>query len=154
MREFAVPPADRRKVHRNLTGRTFYDKRYCRPLMRYLGDVIGCDPGEIDGYRVTIEHVLPRSPRRDARWRREFPTAEDIRNHAHRIGNLVFLSHADNQAVGNCDYDLKREILAASGFTFTAAAAAEPAWTKEVITRRTEELAAALFAHWGLDVVK
>jgi hypothetical protein len=41
MKELAPSPQLCRRVRLNLTSRTFYDKRYCRPLLRFLSDLLG-----------------------------------------------------------------------------------------------------------------
>ena len=151
MREFAVAPQIRRRAYLNLTSRTFYDKRYCRPLLRFLSDLLGEDPGDIDGYRVTIEHVLPQRPQKASRWRKDFPRPEDVSAYAHRLGNLVFLSYDDNQVVANEDFDFKRGALLRSGFRLSADAASEAAWTRETIERRTRHFAKVIFNYWDID---
>ena len=104
----------------------------------------------IDGDGVTVEHVLPKKPRKSSRWSKDFPTANDIKSHANCLGNLVFLSFLDNQAIANEDYEFKRDALRGSGFRLSVDAAAEPIWTADVIKRRTEQLAGLIFSHWGL----
>ena len=151
MSEFDVVPQIRRRAYLNLTSRTFYDKRYCRPLLRFLSDLLGEDPGDIDGYRVTVEHVLPQRPRKASRWRKDFPRSEDVSAYAHRLGNLVFLSYDDNQTVANEDFDFKRDALIQSGFRLSLDAASEEAWTRETINRRTRHFADVIFKHWNIE---
>jgi hypothetical protein len=150
MSELHVHRQTRQRAYHNLTSRTFYDKRYCRALLRYLSDLVGEDPAAIDGDGVTVEHVLPKKPHKSSRWSKDFPTANDIKSHANCLGNLVFLSYVDNQAIANEDYELKRDALRGSGFRLSVDAAAEPTWTADVIKRRTEQLAGLMFSHWGL----
>jgi len=154
MGELHVPRQTRQRAYNNLTSRTFYDKRYCRALLRYLSDLLGEDPSAIDGDGVTVEHVLPRKPRKSSRWSKDFPTANDIKSHANCLGNLVFLSYVDNQALANQDYEFKRNALRGSGFRLSVDAADEPAWTPEVINRRTTQLAGLVFSHWGLATAR
>ena len=101
-----------------------------------------------------MEHVLPKKPRKSSRWSKDFPTANDIKAHANCLGNLVFLSYVDNQAIANQDYEFKRHALRGSGFRLSVDAADEPAWTPEVINRRTTQLAGLVFSHWGLATAR
>ncbi len=79
MVELQVHRQTRQRAYHNLTSRTFYDKRYCRALLRYLSDLLGEDPAAIDGDGVTVEHVLPKKPRKSSRWSKDFPTANSSR---------------------------------------------------------------------------
>ncbi len=140
------------KCRENLLSRTFFDKRYSRPVLRFLCDLLGSDPGEIDGACVTVEHVLPRNPNRNSTWRKDFGSRRAISEYAHRLGNLAFLSFADNQKVGNNDYAEKRAYLKGSGFALSVDAAAVPKWTPDVVMARSERLVKEIFDHWQLPM--
>ena len=150
MTELAAQPKWIKKVREGLLSRTFYDKRYSRPLLRYLSDIMGADSGEVDGQRITIEHVLPKNPGAQSHWLAEFGSPQKINEYAHRIGNMAFLSFSENQRIGNRDYTEKRAVLARSGFILSTDAAATDAWSAKHITKRSEALARVLFDHWQL----
>jgi len=152
MSELEVPGKLQRKARENLLSRTFYDKRYSRPVLRYLSDLLGSDPGEISGDLVTIEHVLPRNPGERSHWAQLFGSVKDISNYAHRIGNLALLSFKDNQLVGNREYADKRDILNNSGFVLSQDAAAAERWTPEHVVARSERLVRYMFEHWELEL--
>ena len=151
MTELAAPKKSVRKARENLLSRTFYDKRYSRPVLRYLSDLMGSDPGEISGDLVTIEHVLPRNPGERSNWAEVFGDVREISNYAHRIGNLALLSFKDNQLVGNSEYAEKRSVLDKSGFILSQDAAATEHWTPEHVMIRSERLVRHIFDHWQLD---
>ncbi len=151
MEELSVAPKWYGKARANLLSRTFYDKRYSRPVLRYLSDLLGSDPGEIDGDLVTIEHVLPRHPSERSDWARSFGGAKEITNYAHRIGNLAFLSFKDNQLVGNREYVEKRSVLANSGFILSQDAAEVEQWAPEHVMQRSDRLVRHIFDHWQLE---
>jgi hypothetical protein len=148
--ELLVPPKLLNKAREGLLSRTFYDKRYSRPLLRYLSDVMGADSGDVEGERITVEHVLPKNPGPASHWMTQFGSARQISEYAHRIGNMAFLSFADNQRVGNREYADKRFVLASSGFVLSADAAAADEWTAKSITQRSEALVRLLFEHWRI----
>ncbi|MFY0612479.1 MAG: DUF262 domain-containing protein [Hyphomicrobiaceae bacterium] len=151
MSELDVPAKLQRKARENLLSRTFYDKRYSRPVLRYLSDLLGADPGEISGDLVTIEHVLPRNPGERSNWAKVFGNVKSISDYAHRIGNLALLSFKDNQLVGNREYIDKREVLQNSGFVLSQDAATVDQWTPELVIDRSERLVRHMFEHWELD---
>ena len=152
MKELEAPSKLQRKARENLLSRTFYDKRYSRPVLRYLSDLLGSDPGEVSGDLVTIEHVLPRNPGERSNWAQVFGGVKEISNYAHRIGNLALLSFKDNQLVGNREYADKRDVLDNSGFVLSQDAAAAERWTPDHIDGRSERLVRFMFDHWGLAV--
>ena len=135
----------------SLLSRTFYDKKFSRPVLRYVCELAGADPGYIDGKRVTVEHVLPRSPDHKSQWRRDFGPRAKTSDYAHRIGNLAFLSFEANQAVGNSDYAEKRRYLAESGFAISREAASAETWTPEQVMSRGRKMVDLLLEHWDLQ---
>lgn len=151
MKELLAAPKWHQKARENLLSRTFYDKHYSRPVLRYLSDLLGSDSGEIDGDLVTIEHVLPRNPGDRPEWTRVFGDAKKISNYAHRIGNLAFLSFKDNQLVGNREFADKRGVLMKSGFVLSQDAAEVEQWTPEHIMQRSDRLVRHIFDHWQLE---
>ena len=148
--ELAVPDKTLRNAIQSLLSRTFYDKKFSRPVLRYVCELYGADPGYIDGKRVTVEHVLPRSPDNNSQWRKDFGTRKQIGDFAHRIGNMAFLSFEANQAVGNKDYAVKRQYLAESGFALSSDAAQAEEWTPQHVLARSEALVDVLLANWSL----
>lgn len=149
----AITEQVRKEAIANLTSRTFFEKKYSRLIMRRIGFELGSDPGEIDGDRATIEHVLPRRPDADSRWREQFRSKGAIKANIHRLGNLAILSLKDNQKVGNSAYPEKRNCLKRSKFTPTRHAAAYDVWTPEIIDERTRVLTNVLLAAWRLPGV-
>ncbi|MEQ1719313.1 MAG: DUF262 domain-containing HNH endonuclease family protein [Hyphomicrobium sp.] len=141
----------------NLRSRTFYAKRFHSLVLRRISVhmLSDRDPGPVDGVNVTVEHVLPRRPEPDALWRSNF-RPEEVSDYCHRIGNLAFLSQAENDMAGNSDFLVKALILAntRSAFILSIQAAQEKSWTKEVIVRRGEELIALLLEPWQLSATK
>jgi hypothetical protein len=150
--ELAVSDKLLNKVQDNLLSRTFFFKRYSRPVLRYLSDLMGADPGRIDGNRITVEHVLPKSPDSDSKWLREFGSPKGVNGYAHRIGNMALLSFHDNQIVGNSEYVDKRAVLKRSKFILSVDAASADAWTSKHIKTRGEMLTRRLLDHWQLEL--
>ena len=106
----------------------------------------------VDGSRVTIEHILPQNVPKRAPWLKIIGSKNKARKHINRLGNLTFLSEADNQRAGTLPWNDKRQIFKRSAFVLSQRAAEEEEWSVKVIERRTDELIAALFAAWGIPV--
>ena len=52
---------------------------------------------------ISIEHILPQTPRADSQWVRDFD--ENQRTYyTHRIGNLCLIGRRKNSSLGNLDY--------------------------------------------------
>lgn len=147
-----ISEALKKRMAANLRDKTFYKKQFSGLVLRRISRNLGSDPGPIDGDNVTIEHVLPLKAKAEA-WGHTFRTEADIREHAHRIGNLVYLSHHENLRAGTMDYRSKRKILKRSGFPLTRLAARDfPDWTPDSIRLRTEALIGALVSDWQIAV--
>jgi len=139
------------KARATLVSRTFYKKRTPPLILRYLSDLMGKDCGEIDGHRLTIEHVLPRHPPKESEWSKLFGNQENVRRYAHRLGNLALLSYGDNQVAGNRSFEEKRAVLAGAGYALSTDAADATGWTPAHIVARSDALARVIFAHWQID---
>lgn len=134
----------------NLDSPNFAAKAYAGLVLRRLSVLLGSDPGPITRDKVTVEHVLPRNPPPGTQWRRHFRTDQDIKEHAQRLGNLTLLSGAQNQKAGTMDWQIKRGVLEASGFSLSQHAANETEWTSKTIRRRSSLLIDLMFATWDL----
>jgi len=152
MTELEISPAMRSAVLVNLRSPSFDAKHYKGQVMRRISIALGQDPGPIDRGAVTIEHILPRSYAPKSGWKKRFPSAESAKNNSHRLGNLTFLSPADNQRAATLDWPEKRPILARSAFVMSQRVADSPDWTADSIAGRTEELIRVLFKEWELKV--
>ena len=66
------------------------------------------------------------------------------------LGNLALLSGDDQNVAQNKDWAAKRDVLRASPFTISNSLAAYDRWRPQEVLARTEALAAALLAGWGI----
>jgi hypothetical protein len=151
MRELLISAATRDAVLNNLRSPTFDSKHYDACVLRRISIALGQDPGPVHPQALTIEHLLPRGFAQKSGWRKHFPTRASVQAHAHRLGNLSFLTAAENQAADTLDWADKRPILARSKLVLANRLAATQDWTPLSITSRTEELIRILFLAWDLD---
>jgi hypothetical protein len=150
MRELEIPKAVRAMALDNLRSPTFDAKHYAGRVLRRASVALGQDPGPVHAANCTLEHILPRSFLADGPWRKDFPNRKSVQSHAHRLGNLTFLTAADNQAADTFDWNAKRRILMSSNFVLSKRAGAARQWTPASITDRTEDLIAVLMKAWQL----
>jgi len=57
---------------------------------------------------ISIEHILPQTPRPESEWVRLF-TDEERLNMTHKLGNLCVIGRRKNSSLGNKDYKEKLE---------------------------------------------
>jgi hypothetical protein len=145
-----ISEALRKEMLDRLRSRTFYGKHYNGLVLRRISRNLGSDPGPVDGDKVTIEHVLPLSAKAEG-WSHIFKTEEQVREHAHRLGNLAYLTHPENLQAGTREYRAKRKILKRTSFLLSRLAARDYAdWTANVILRRTDQLIGILVSEWQI----
>jgi len=119
-------------------------------LDRALGD----GSAKYDTGTITIEHVLPQTPRPNSEWLINFPTPDD-RAWTHRIGNLLLLPRRKNSEASNWDFEEKKRRYftsrnGVSTFALTSQVLKEPAWTPTVVARRQLETINFLKKAWSL----
>ncbi|HEV2780196.1 MAG TPA: DUF262 domain-containing protein [Actinophytocola sp.] len=103
---------------------------------------------------VTVEHVLPQSPKADSEWCWQF-TPEQRAHWTHRLANLVLLSRTKNGEAQNFDFATKktryfRSRSGVSNFPLTTQVLATDAWTPEVLEQRQSDLIGTLTRAWDL----
>ena len=152
LRELEIPRTMRDAALDNLRSPTFDAKHYAPRLLRRVSVALGRDSGPIHSSKVTLEHILPRSFAGDGAWSKQFPNKKVAQAHAHRLGNLAFLTAADNQAADTSDWTAKRRILAASEFVLSHNAATAKLWTPDQILDRSEQLIAVLMKAWQIKL--
>ena len=107
-----------------------------------------------DAYKkITIEHVLPQSPKENSQWLNWFPLREDREEYLHRLGNLVILSRQKNSSAGNYDFEIKKEKYfnkPVSTFALTVQVLKEQKWTSEILEKRQKYLLGTLKQIWQL----
>jgi hypothetical protein len=106
--------------------------------------------------RITVEHILPQTPRQESQWLAWFPDEEARQGYVHRLGNLALLSGYKNSSAQNYDFDKKKDKYftgkdGVSPFAITTQVLKKSEWTPEVIEQRQDELLGRLKQLWRLD---
>lgn len=152
LRELEIAKATQAAALATLRGRTFHAKKYSGRVLRYISVLLGQDPGPIHSETLTIEHILPRGYVQKNAWRAYFSAKADVNSYANRLGNLTFLTPAENHSADVLDWSEKRKIYAASQIKLSRDLASVDDWTPAVIEARTERLIKVLFDAWELKV--
>ncbi len=152
MKELEMTAELRAKAMANLRSPSFDAKHFSGRVLRRISIAIGQDPGPIERDTLTIEHILPRAFSPTSGWRTHFPSPQSVKQHAHRLGNLTFLSPGENQKADTHDWREKKPILARSPLILSRHAAEAADWTPTQILGRTEELIGILFKDWEIKL--
>ncbi|WP_297518029.1 DUF262 domain-containing HNH endonuclease family protein [uncultured Clostridium sp.] len=135
-----------------LNDMDFYSKgRMTVPKYVFVRMDMELNEGEIVDYytnKVMVEHVLPRNAK-DASWLVNFK-ADQRRNFANKLGNLVLIAGAKNTRLNNKPFTEKvEEYLSKKGkFKITEEIFANENWNMDILEKRQNALAAKALEMW------
>lgn len=121
-----------------------------------LEEILSDEPGVVFNHKViTVEHVLPQSPKVGSKWSTDF-TLDERDFWTNRLANLVLLNRRKNSEAQNFDFaDKKAKYFTGdkgiATFALTIQAVQEETWTPEVLAVRQDMLTKKLGEHWGLN---
>lgn len=150
--ELAIESRLRQEALANLRSPNFRQKGYAALVLRRISATLGEDCGPYDRKQVTFEHIVPRNPEKDRGWTRIFKSRTQADQHINRLGNLTFLTSAENNRAGTLEWEAKREIYRGSVHILARKAAELDDWSPKAIVERTEALIRLLFDAWELEV--
>ncbi|MFD7659143.1 DUF262 domain-containing protein [Actinosynnema sp. NPDC059797] len=126
-----------------------------RYVLLRLDETLADAPGvTYDHKLITIEHVLPQTPKQDSRWLSLFDDDQRAR-WTHRIANLVLLNHAKNSQAQNYDFEVKKQKYftgkkGVAPFALTIQVLQHEEWTPDVLEARQRQLLDVLKKEWQL----
>lgn len=129
--------------------------RRSRYVLLRLDELLAKDPGATYNHKIiSIEHVLPQSPKDDSQWRVDF-TDEQRAELTHKLGNLLLLNHRKNSQANNYEFGAKKEkyfktSTGSAVFALTTQVLQYEEWTPAVIEKRQAELTSVLASDWEL----
>ncbi|MBS0181742.1 MAG: DUF262 domain-containing protein [Nitrospira sp.] len=146
---------DRAKVLQGLNANLYEMTRVRRYVLLRLDHALSGGGAKYDHSTITIEHVLPQTPKDGSQWLKWFPDEKERTGWLHRVANLVLLSRAKNSEAQNFDFEEKKEryFKSAKGispFVLTTQVLNETEWTLEVLHNRQEQLVGKLQEIWSL----
>jgi hypothetical protein len=103
---------------------------------------------------LTVEHVLPRKPSANSRWRQWFPDPSERGRCTESLGNLVLMTRAQNDRAGNQDFVRKQQVLFAPDSALTLSVndyvRGQTEWRAAQIRAREAELLAHVYRLWDI----
>jgi uncharacterized protein with ParB-like and HNH nuclease domain len=142
------------KIKKQLTGNSQYGKRYLKILLLKIDEKLSGGGATYDYPIISIEHVLPQTPKKPSQWTQWF---NDIEREelVDSIGNLVLLTIKKNSSARNYEFDHKINkyflINGVSPFPLTTGVLKYNAWSPQVIKQRTKEMANYALGILGLS---
>jgi uncharacterized protein DUF262/uncharacterized protein DUF1524 len=103
---------------------------------------------------LTVEHILPRKPSANSRWRQWFPDLAERGRCTESLGNLVLMTRAQNDRAGNQDFVRKQQVLFAPDSALTLPVnddvRGQTEWRTVQIREREARLLAHLYRLWDI----
>lgn len=105
---------------------------------------------------LTIEHVLPQTPKEDGQWLEWWPDEEERKAWTHRIANLVPLPRPKNSEAQNFEFDVKKDKYfksrktGTSSYALTTDVISTPDWKPDTVKKRQKELIQRFKTCWEL----
>ncbi len=104
--------------------------------------------------QVTVEHVLPQTPRPDSTWVKWMPSEQERQGWVHRLGNLALLNRKKNSSASNYEFDRKKHAYFSKGgacaFPLTTQVLQQVEWNGTVLQARQASLLQLAEDHWQL----
>ncbi|WP_216830314.1 DUF4357 domain-containing protein [Alkalihalobacterium elongatum] len=152
-----VTNSDRKEVLQQLNGDVYTNlkdtaKRYV--LLR-LDSILTKGQPYYSHSVITVEHVLPQTPKDESEWLKNFERPEE---YVHKLGNLVLLTRSKNSQAKNYDFDKKKTSYfqtagGVTSFALTSQVIQMTEWTPAVVEKRQKQLIQLLIKAWDLDKV-
>ena len=107
----------------------------------------GSLPLDINSKKITLEHILPKSPVAEWKDSIEEDKWEEFNT---RIGNIILLEKKLNGGVNNQIFLLKNEEYKKSQFKMVRDILKNNKWTEDEINKRSAEIADFISNHWSI----
>ncbi|WP_172799196.1 DUF4357 domain-containing protein [Bacillus sp. FJAT-29814] len=147
---------DKLEVLNKINGDVYTDLKDSvrRYLLLRLDSMLSKGQPYYDHSVITVEHVLPQTPKPDSEWLENFM---DPSLYVHKLGNLVLLTRAKNSQAKNYDFRKKKTTYfqsknGVSSFALTSQVIQEEEWTPLVLEKRQKKLIQLLKSAWNLEV--
>jgi hypothetical protein len=118
-----------------------------------LNEAMAGAPQELPADDLTVEHLLPRKPSANSRWRQWFPDPAERGQCTESLGNLVLMTRAQNDRAGNQEFARKQQVLFAAGsaaLPINDYVRGQTEWRPAQIRAREADLLAHLYRLWDI----
>jgi Protein of unknown function DUF262/Protein of unknown function (DUF1524) len=153
---FELTDDEKKETRERLGGEIYLVKPVRKYVLLRLDSIIAANPGASYSHKIiTVEHVLPQTPKADSQWLKDFSDDERLQ-WTHRLGNLLLLNRTKNSEAQNYDFRLKKSkyftsTRGAALFALTTQVLGYSEWTPTVVEQRHAELTKILAAEWKLN---
>ncbi|GIN19410.1 DUF4357 domain-containing protein [Siminovitchia fordii] len=151
-----VSDDDKRTVLEKLNGDVYTELKDTvrRYVLLRLDSLLTNGQPFYDHSVITVEHVLPQTPKEDSDWLANF---SDPSQYVHKLGNLVLLTRAKNAQARNYDFIKKKTSYfqpknGVTTFALTTQVIQENEWTPKVLEGRQKKLISLLRNAWDLNI--
>lgn len=124
------------------------------PVLLRLDSLLSGGGATYDYPVITVEHVLPQTPRAGSTWLEWFPDQSARLEVVHCLGNLALLTRRKNAQASNWDFDRKKDSYFRRGgvspFVMTTQVIDEAKWLPTVVSKRQAKLMSIFEKHWRL----
>lgn len=100
---------DRERFFSEING-DIYGQRYCKYLLLKVENYkMASDMVFISNYKnISVEHILPQSPKAESLWRKEF-TDDEREYWTNKLANLMLITRRKNSQLSNSEFKEKKE---------------------------------------------
>jgi hypothetical protein len=141
-------------IHYNLRDLHARSAPMAKLVLLRLNDQIAGKPQNLAVEDLTVEHLLPRKPGANSRWRELFPDPAERGRCTESLGNLVLMTKAQNDRAGNLDFQRKQEVLFKIGgallLPINDSVRRHPEWLAAQIREREADLLRRLDQLWQI----
>lgn len=152
---FELSDDERREAMSVLRGPIYEQAEVRKLALVRLNELLASTEVQFEHSVLTVEHVLPQTPKADSRWLELFDETARER-WTHRLGNLVLLDRKKNAEAQNYEFDVKKDRYfrsrsGVSPFQITTTVLTTTDWTPEVVADRQRTYVRRLAEAWGID---
>lgn len=154
---FEVTKEELKSIAYHLRSLYRRNPQICKPLLMRLNDELSGAPVLINPADYSVEHVLPQRPGASSEWRRMFASHEERDSCTDSLGNLVLVTHRQNDKARNQDFARKREVYQAREQGFEPLAITRDvidarSWLADEIKTREMRLINLIYGIWDIDL--
>lgn len=129
--------------------------RACSVVLLRLDALVSAGGATYDYDTISVEHVLPQTPKAESEWLSWFPEPETRAVVVHSLGNLALLTRKKNSTASNYEFTRKKNAYFTRGgvspFALTTQILQQTEWTESVVAQRQSQLLLILETHWRLQ---
>ncbi|WP_430907034.1 DUF262 domain-containing protein [Maribacter sp. 2-571] len=135
---------------------TVYGRRFARYILRKI-DYLLQGPlhqeKRTDYNQMSVEHILPQTPKDNSQWINDFST-EEREEWTHKLGNLVLISRRKNSGQGRLEFQQKKEKYFKSSiesFPNSIKIMQQPQWTINELKKNHSQLITEIKTYYNLN---